>query len=148
MRKIVVFIMIVVFVMMPCLGFCETIDWKKYDEGITLAQKQNKKIFLHFRTDWCRYCDEMDRSTFKDNSVIQFLNEHFVCVKVDGDKEKSIVKEYKVQGYPDSRFLNENSKEVHRLPGFIELSAFKFFLEYIQTDNYLTMDPMQYYRIR
>ncbi len=105
-------------------------------------------VFLHFRTNWCRYCAKMDQSTFKDKAVIQFLNEHFVSIKVDGDKEKNIVTAYKVPGFPDSRFLDAKGQEIHRLPGFIEPVTFHFFLEYIQTDNYLTMDPMQYYRIR
>jgi len=148
MRAKIVFIVIIAFVMMPCLGICETIDWKQYNEGIQLAGKQNKKVFLHFRTDWCGYCKKMDKSTFKDQSVIRLLNEYFVSIKVDGDKEKSIVKEYKVRGYPDSRFLDEEKKEVHKMPGFVDPATFLFFLEYIQTDSYKTMDPMQYYKSR
>lgn len=127
-------------------GSCQSIDWKQYDNGIRLAQKEDKKIFLHFRTDWCRYCAQMEQSTFKDSSVAAFLNKHFVSIKVDGDKETAIVKAYKVSGYPDSRFLDEKEKEIHRLPGLIEPMMLLFFLEYIQTDSYKTMDPMQYHK--
>ncbi|RLC14397.1 MAG: hypothetical protein DRH93_20795 [Deltaproteobacteria bacterium] len=148
MRPKIVFMLIVAFVMMPCYAICETIDWKKYSEGVRLARKQNKKIFLHFRTDWCRYCDQMEQTTFKDKSVGVFLNEHFVSIKVDGDREKSIAKTHKVTGFPDNRFLDEKIKEAFRLPGFVEPMTFLFFLEYIQTNSYKTMDPMQYYKSR
>jgi len=146
-RKIV-FILMVAFVMIPGQGICETIDWKQYNEGIRLAKKQNKKMFLHFRADWCRYCVQMDRYTFKDDSVVQFINEHFVAVKVDGDKEKSIANVYKVAGFPDNRFIDEKQKEAFRVPGFVDSRTFLFFLEYIQTDSYKTMNPMQYYKSR
>lgn len=143
-----VIIAIVAFVFLSGSGICETIDWRQYHDGIRIAKKENKKVFLHFRTAWCRYCAQMEAVTFKDLSVVRFLNTYFVSIKVDGDKETSIVKSYKVPGYPDNRFLDEKAKAVYRLPGFSEPVAFLFFLEYIQTDSYKTMDPMQYYKSR
>jgi thioredoxin-related protein len=147
LRKLV-FMMIVVFIMIPGIGFCETIDWKQYNEGMSLAKKENKKVFLHFRTDWCGYCKKMNQTTFQDSSVIELLNKYFVSIKVDGDRQKSIVKEYKVTGYPDSRLFDEKGKQVHKLPGYVDQLAFLFFLEYIQTDSYKTMDPMEYYKTK
>ncbi|NOX33661.1 MAG: DUF255 domain-containing protein [Deltaproteobacteria bacterium] len=141
-------LLVLIFIFVPIMGICETIDWKQYNEGIRLAKKENKKVFLHFRTGWCGYCKQMELITFKDNSVVRFLNEHFVSIKVDGDKEKSFVKAYKVKGYPDNRWLDEKIKEAYRLPGFVGPETFLFFLEYIQTDSYKTMDPIKYYRSR
>ncbi len=129
-------------------GVSETMDWKQYDDGIRTAAAQGKKIFLHFRTDWCKYCALMDQQTFGNPLVIKFLSKHFIAVKIDGDKEKEVAKEYKVKGYPDNRFLDSKGKEAYRLPGFVEPDAFLFFLEYIQSDSYKTMDPMQYYKSR
>nr|NJM04745.1 DUF255 domain-containing protein [Desulfobacula sp.] len=127
---------------------CQTLDWKPYDEGMRQAESQGKKIFLHFRTDWCRYCAQMDQETFSHPLVIRFLSEHFIAVKVDGDREKGRAGEHHVTGYPDSRFLDERGREVYRLPGFVDPEVFLFFLEYIQTGSYKTMDPMQYYKSR
>jgi len=146
MIRRIVLIMIFAFVWMPGTGICKNIDWKKYNEGVRLARQENKKVFLHFRTDWCGYCRQMERLTFHDEKVVQFLNKNFISIKVDGDKEESLVKTHKVTGYPDNRFLDEDRKEVHRLPGFVDPQAFLFFLEYIKTNSYKTMDPMQYYK--
>ncbi len=130
------------------IGVCESINWNAYDEGIRKAKLENKKVFLHFRTDWCGYCNQMDNTTFKDQNVIQFLNAHYVSIKVDGDREKKIGKAYKVTGYPDNRFLDEERKQVHRLPGYLEPNPFLFFLEYVESGSYKTMDPMEYYKTR
>ncbi len=148
MNRLRVLILIVVFLLVPAHAFCGTITWTPYNEGLRLAERQNKKVFLHFRTDWCGYCKQMEQYTFKDDQVIAFLNTHFISIKVDGDIEKQVTNKYNVKSYPDSRFLDENKKDVYRLPGFIDPLMFLFFLEYIQTDSYKTMDPMQYYKSR
>ncbi len=148
MIKKLVFVMIAALIMIPGTGFCETIDWKQYNEGMSLAKKTNKKVFLHFRADWCGYCKKMDQTTFQDSLVIEFLNKYFVSIKVDGDKEKSLAKKYKVTGYPDNRLFDEKREQAYKLPGYVDQLAFIFFLEYIQTDSYKTMDPMEYYKTK
>ncbi|MDA8135463.1 MAG: thioredoxin family protein [Desulfobacteraceae bacterium] len=141
-------IMAVLFFWISSSAVCKTIDWKSYDEALGREGTQGKKIFLHFRTDWCRYCTQMDQETFGHPLVVSFLSEHFIAVKVDGDREKEAVKQHQVSGYPDNRFLDEKGREVYRLPGFVEPEVFLFFLEYIQTGSYQTMDPMQFYKSR
>lgn len=41
-----------------------------------------------------------------------------VCIKLDGDKEKELVKQYKVEGYPTLIMLDADGKEVGRLVGY------------------------------
>ncbi len=129
-------------------AFCAGIDWKPYNEGMQQAREQNKKVFLHFRTDWCRFCSQMEQQTFSDASVIGFLTDHFVSIKVDGDREKDVGRAYKIVGYPDTRFLDGAGREVYKLPGMVAPDVLLFFLQYIQSESYQTMDPMEYYRSR
>jgi len=56
------------------------IKWYSYEEGTALGKKLGKKIFIDFYADWCGYCRMMDRSTFKDASVIAILNRDFIPV--------------------------------------------------------------------
>jgi len=146
--KTILIISLYFLILQPLSGICETIDWQSYNDGIRQARKENKKVFLHFRTDWCGYCTKMERHTFQDESIAVFLNTHFIAIKVDGDKEKELVKAYKVTGYPDNRFLDEEMEAAYRIPGFVEAPALLFFLEYVQTDSFKKMDPMQYYKSR
>ena len=148
MVKKIILMALVGLIMMTGMGTCETLSWESYQTGTRLAREQKKNIFLHFRTDWCRYCAQMEQATFADSSVVRFLNDYFVSIKVDGDTEKSIVKKYKVTGYPGNLFLDNRKKEIYRLPGFVDAMAFLFFLEYVQSDAHKTMDPMQYYKSR
>lgn len=129
-------------------AFCESIQWENYNEGIRLSRKENKKVFLYFRADWCGFCVKMEKTVFADRKIIAFLNQHFISIKVDGDKETSLNRAYKVNGFPDNRFLDELRQEVFKLPGFLDTMTFFFVLEYIHSNSYKTMTPIQYYKSR
>jgi len=148
MMNRVVFVLIGSVLFFAQTGICEKINWNTYDEGIQQAASDNKKVFLHFRADWCGYCKLMEQTTFKDQGIIRFLNTHYISIKIDGDVDKKIGKAYKVTGYPDNRFLDEERKQVHRLPGYLDPGRFMFFLEYVESGSYKTMDPMEYYKSR
>ncbi|WP_022667719.1 thioredoxin family protein [Desulfospira joergensenii] len=143
-RIILMILLVFPLLYSPALG--QAIDWKTYGAGIREARQENKKIFLHFMTQWCGYCKKMNATTFKDEEVIAFLNRHFVSIKVDGDREKAITEKYRVTGFPDSRFLDSDMNPAYKLPGFVDPLAFKFFMDYIQTESYKTMAPMEYYK--
>jgi thioredoxin-related protein len=147
MKRAILIIALTLF-LFPFSAVCKTIDWQTYEPGIQKAEKQNKKVYLYFRTDWCKYCKKMDVTTFKNPNVIRFLNEHFIAIMVDGDREKKVNKAFRVTGYPDNRFLDENRKEVFRLQGFQEPGPFLFFLEYVESGAYKTMTPMEYFKSR
>ncbi len=108
----------------------DNIKWLSYNEGIARAKAEKKVVFLHFYTDWCRYCKIMANSTFKDSTVINFLNDNFVSVRVNGDKDKKLVRQYGVSGYPNSWFLNTKGEKVGPIPGYIQT---KQFLKMIQS---------------
>lgn len=131
-----------IILIFPGSGFSETINWKPYDEGMSIAKTEDKKTLIHFRTDWCTYCKKMDASTFLDADIIQYLNENFITIKVDGDKETNTVNKYGVRGYPDNWFLTEDVERISHLPGYIDPERFLLVLKYINTDSFKKM-PFQ-----
>lgn len=101
------------------LAAADTIEWHTYQAGTARSGIEKKKIFLHFYADWCTYCAEMERTTFKNPAVIATLNRTFIPIRVNSDREKEIAALFRVKGLPDSWFLAENGEVIGHRPGYI-----------------------------
>ncbi len=128
--------------LLPFSGYAGSIEWKAYEEGMSEVRASEKKALLHFWTDWCTYCKKMDATTFADASVIEYLNEHYVAIKIDGDRQQTLTSDYQVKGFPTNWFLTEETEKITHLPGYIDPQRFLLILKYIDTDDYLKM-PFQ-----
>ena len=107
------------------------IQWHSYDTGMARGKFENKRVFLHFTAAWCYYCGVMDNKTFKDPAVISTLNESFIAIKVDYDKERDTSGFYRVQGLPDTIFIAKDGDIIGRRPGYITAEQLNIILESI-----------------
>lgn len=120
----------------------EAIDWTEYEAALSKAKETDKKSFVYFYTEWCKYCKKVENVLFKDADVVKYLNENFVStsVNVKGNENKRIAKDYGVNGFPTFWFLEEDNSKLNYLPGYIEKDKFFQVLKYISTDSYETME--------
>ncbi len=142
MTKNCIFILIVVFLasLVPNMSRAgETINWQTYDAGLSLGKKQKKKIFLHFYASWCGACKMMAQTTMKDAKVVAYLNENYIPIMVNVDKERRIVYKYNVSPIPDSRFLDEKGVPIGMQPGYVPSDELLKILKYVHTDSYKKM---------
>lgn len=94
------------------------IDWVPYSSGMAQAKARDKAVFLFFCADWCTNCAKMEKETFKDNSVIEYLNANFISIKVKIDREHDIANKYRVRGLPTIILIYQNGKSSGLLPGY------------------------------
>lgn len=100
-------------------GVSEKIDWHTYEGGMARGKFEKKKILLYFFAEWCTYCAQMERQTFKDPAVIATLNRSFVPIRVDSDRDAATASLYQVKGLPFSVFLSDSGEKIAHVPGFI-----------------------------
>ena len=112
-------------------AFASEIQWHSYDSGMARGKFEKKRVFLHFTAAWCYYCGVMDNKTFKDPAVISALNENFIAIKVDYDKERDTSSFYRVQGLPDTIFIAEDGEIIGRRPGYITAEQLNLILNSI-----------------
>lgn len=86
------------------------------------AAADKKPVFVKFETDWCGPCKVMSTLVFTARDVAEAAD-GVVCVVLDGDKEKELVKQYKVEAYPTGVFLDSTGKEVGRFVGYRGVKA-------------------------
>ncbi len=128
---VALFLFFSVFIFINGSASSTGIQWHSYDDGMARGKFEKKKVFLHFTAAWCYYCGVMEKETFKDPAIISFLNENFISVKVDYDKETNTSNIYAVRGLPDTIFLAENGRIIGRRPGYIPPNVMKFILKTI-----------------
>lgn len=126
------------------------VTWVAFNEGMTKAQSENKKILLDVYTDWCSWCKKMDSEVYTDASVAQILNEKFVAIKLNAEANSSIQYDNTtysnadfsqalgITGYPATVFFGSDTKPITLLPGYVDAQRFATILRYIGDDHYRT----------
>jgi thioredoxin-related protein len=120
-------------------GAAEKIKWHGYEEGVALGDQEGKKLFVHFYTDWCGYCDKMEKETFSDASIASYLNRYFISVRVNSEKQQNVAAQFAVRGVPVTWFVSEVNERISSLPGYIDRDMLIRILKFIKTDAYKTM---------
>lgn len=133
------------------------ISWHRYSEGMELAKKLNKKVFLEFTAKWCGYCKKMKATTFKDPGVVSMLEKYYVSISVDGDSrdtlnfdgyittEQGLTREqYGVSGFPTYWFLTSAGERIAPVQGYRDSNSFMDILDYLKDDQYKTVKFKDY----
>ena len=117
----------------------DEIKWYPYEQGLALAKQEGKKIFVHFYADWCAYCEKMEKETLKNSAVIDYLNQNFIPVRVNSDKDRDLARNYYIRGLPSTWFVSETGEKISSLPGYISAELLLNSLKFIHTNSYKNM---------
>ena len=82
-------------------------------EAFAEARRADRPVLLDIGAVWCHWCHVMDGESYEDPGLADFLNAHFVCIKVDRDERPDVDARYQraVQlliqqgGWPLTAFL-------------------------------------------
>jgi len=95
------------------------VDWYPWsEEALTKAKSEDKPIFLSIGYSSCHWCHVMEHEVFDHDDVAEFMNQHFVNIKVDREERPDLDAVYMeaVQaitgrgGWPLSVFLTSDQK--------------------------------------
>ena len=116
------------------------IKWMSWDEAVVNNQLEPKMLFIDVYTDWCGWCKVMDKQTFTDPEVVNYINTNYYAVKFNAEREDPVTfrgQEFKVVeggrrgihtlayallegqlSYPSYVYLNTNFQRVNVSKGF------------------------------
>ncbi len=141
------------------------LEWLTWTEAIQRMEsdKKPKKLLVDLYTDWCGYCKKMDRETFSDPWVIDYIKEHFYAVKFNAEKSGDLL--YKDHtftydqtrgrngvhtlafalldgnlSYPSLVYLDEKQTRIAISPGFKPADSFLTELKFIAGNHFEKMD--------
>lgn len=142
MRKTPLFIisLIVIFV---SFSFApaekESVNWVSLSELKELYAKNPKPVLVDIYTDWCGWCKEMDRTTYKHAKLSAYINKNYYAVKFNAESRATVTfnnksfkynPAYKVNelalyltsgqlSYPTTVFMSGTEAQPAALPGYL-----------------------------
>jgi thioredoxin-related protein len=136
------------------------VKWYTVEEAYALAKKEPRKILIDVYTDWCSWCKVMDKNTFSNPIIAEYMNKNFYPVKFNAEQKTNVTlngKTYKFVasgnrgynelaaellngqlGYPSVVFLDEQTKMIQPLQGYIKAPQFDGIIRFIGEDFYKT----------
>lgn len=134
------------------------VKWLTFEEAMEKSIKNPKPIIIDIYTDWCGWCKKMDNTTYKNEVIAKYINEHYYPVKLNGEEKRDIVFQgrtftYKPNGrrgyhelaaaimngklsYPSTAFLNKEKQLLQNVPGYMDESKFEKVIAFFNYENY------------
>jgi len=124
------------------------VEWLEYGVAIDRAKQENKHVVIDFYTNWCSWCKRMERTTYADSAVVDFLRKNFLVTKINaesktrikvGDTDTSgeeLAREFAVDRFPITWFVKPDGSRLDNLPGYVPADKFLKVLTFVQTRAY------------
>ena len=141
------------------------INWMTAEEVQEKMLTAPRKVYIDIYTDWCHWCKIMDKKTFTNKYVIDYMNENYYCIHFNaerkdmvtfnnkkyglatGSKTNTLVMEW-LQGqisYPTSLFFDEGFVNPQPVPGYLEIPTMEMIAKYIAQNKHKSI-PFDKYK--
>jgi thioredoxin-related protein len=132
-------------------------EFVTYDQGLRIAAKESKPIFLYFGRYGCAWCDWTNKETFSNPDLRKLYTDHFVLVYVDAESGKRLTlpsgeriteaelgARFKAYATPLFVYLDSAGNEIFKAPGFKTVDDFRDFDRYVVEGHYKTKKLMEF----
>lgn len=156
--KIIAFFMFSIFSLSIT---AQEIKWMTFEEAQKSQKKEARKIFVDAYTVWCGPCKMLDKNTFHNKDVADYVNKNYYPVKFNAEGNETITfngKKYTnpgfnpnstgrnsqhqltthfgVRAYPTLIYLDEEGNLLAPIPGYQTPSQLELFLKFFKDDFY------------
>lgn len=102
----------------------QEIKWMTLDEAMAAQKKNPKPIFMDVYTDWCGPCKMLDKNTFSNKEVADYINANFYAVKFNGEGNNEV--NYKGKKYANPNFNPDRKgrNSVHEFTMFLKVEGY------------------------
>lgn len=134
------------------------IKWTSWEVVTDKNQKSDKKYMVYICYGGCRWCKQMEDSTFADTDIARFINNNFLPLRLSASSKNKIIINERVYAlkqhgshefnelaiellngnmtFPSIVFLDENFKKISSYNRFIEPHNFEMLLAYYAGNFY------------
>jgi len=139
----------------------KTVKWTTFEK---IEDKKGKKMVLvELYTPWCGWCKRMEKNTFTDPDIAQFMNKNFFSVRFNAEMREVVtfqgetynfdpkmttrgrhematmlMEKNSKKGYPTIAFLDEDFNLIQSVPGYKNAEEFNIIIHYFAEKHYQT----------
>lgn len=140
----------------------QEINWITIEEAVELQKKEPRKIIIDMYTVWCPPCKMLDKHTFQNKDVADYVNKNYYAVKFNAqgndvvnfkDKEftnpnynpakakgknsqHQFANAFGIRSYPSVVFLDEDLNLLTTIIGFKKPKEFELFLKLFKENHH------------
>ncbi len=144
----------------------QQINWLTWEEAQAKNKEKPKKLFVDVYTQWCGWCKKMDKTTYEEPGVVNYINKNYYPIKFDAETKDDISFNNKVYkyvhsgasgyhelaseilfgkfSYPTLVFMDENLNVIQPIPGYQDPGALNKIMKYFAEDYYKTTPWKKY----
>ena len=134
----------------------QELQWMTLAEAEAAIKKQPRPLLIDLYTDWCGWCKVMDKNTYSNKQVIDYLSKKFYAVKLDAETRATLTwmgKAYRYNAgyrtndlaiyftlgqlsYPTTVIIPADNSSPQPIPGYLEPKNIELVLKYFGEGNY------------
>lgn len=153
------FLVLLTFLFSTQVTFAQ-VKWLNMEEALAAQKTDRKKILILFYADWCSTCKNMEKATFGNAIISNFINSHYLPVRFNSESGETVAlfsQEFTNPGYrknsrknplheftqymnvnavPTIVFLDEEAEPITLLQGALTARELEPYLPFIAADDY------------
>jgi thioredoxin-related protein len=115
-----------------------SINWMSLEEAFEAQRKVPKEIIVDVYTSWCGPCKLLDKNTFGNSDVTDFINKHFYAVKFNAEGSEKVIFQGNTFENPGYDPLKKGRNATHQFTQYLGVTGYPTILFFDDKGQYLT----------
>ncbi len=154
----------VVFIVFTIFSFghlkAQKIEWMSWEDMMQKQKVEKRKVIIDLYTDWCIWCKRMDKTTFRNPVIVDYIKNKYYAVKFNAEQREDVnfdghIFKFVKQGrrgyhefaaaltqnnlsFPTYVFLTEDIRILQVFAGYQQAREFEYILNFFGDDIYKT----------
>ena len=138
--------LLLIFLLSFFINSSQEINWISFEKAIEAQKTLPKNIIMDVYTNWCGPCKLMEKNTFQNKFIADFINKNYYAVKFNGEGNDVINfmgRKFENIRYDESKSQSRNSS--HQFTQFLGINAYPTTIFFDDKMNLIT--PIRGYLI-